>query len=68
MSVDKNLKEILKESVREVIKEERMTLYEIMIPYVSDKELNEIHKKYGSPSDYDEGDFVDMTEWIRNEN
>lgn len=59
------IKEIIKESIREVLKEERLTLYEILTPYVSKKELNEIQKKFGSPQRYDENDFVDMTAWIR---
>jgi hypothetical protein len=29
-------------------------LYEVLIPYVSKKELREIEEKYGAPSDYDE--------------
>lgn len=63
--VNDELKEIIKESVREVLKEERFSLYEILIPYVSKRELNEIRKKYGSPQKYDEKDFVDMTSWIK---
>ncbi len=59
------LKEIIKESIREVLKEERLSLYEILIPYVTKKELNEIRKKFGSPEKYDEDDFVDMTAWIK---
>jgi len=66
--INEHLKEVIKESIREVIKEERLILYEIMIPYVSDKELDEIHEKFGSPNDYDEREFEDMTEWIKNEN
>ncbi len=59
------IKEIIKESIREVLKEERLSLYEILIPYVSKKELNEIQKKFGSPKKYDENEFVDMTAWIK---
>jgi len=63
--VDENLKEIIKQSVREVIKEERLSLYEILVPYASNKEIAEIHKKYGSPQSYNEEEFVDMTDWIK---
>jgi len=59
------IKEIIKESVREVLKEERYSLYEILIPYINKKEFSEIQKKYGSPEKYDENDFVDMTAWIK---
>ena len=59
------LKEIIKESIREVLKEERFSLYEILIPYASRKELNEIQKKFSSPKKYSPNDFVDMTDWIK---
>jgi len=62
---DENLKTLIKESVREVLKEERLTLYEVLIPYVTKKELKEIHRKFGSPANYDEDEFVDMTDWIK---
>lgn len=58
-----DLKKLIKESIREVLREERLGLCEIMIPHVSKKELNEIHTKLGSPIDYDD-DFTDMTDWV----
>lgn len=61
---DLELKEMIKKSVREVLREERLSLYEILIPYVAKKELAEIRKKFGSPATYREDDFVDMTDWI----
>ncbi len=63
--IGEELKEIIKESIREVLKEERFSLYEILIPYITRKELNEIQKKFGSPQKYNENDFVDMTAWIK---
>ncbi len=65
--IDENLKKVVKESLREVIKEERLNLYEILVPYASNKELSEIHLKYGSPNNYSKEEFVDMTDWIKNE-
>ncbi|MFQ5706468.1 MAG: hypothetical protein ACE5HO_03415 [bacterium] len=62
---EETLKALIKESVREVLKEERLVLYELLVPYVSSKELQEITKKYGSPEDYDEEKFIDMTHWIK---
>ena len=62
---NEKLKEMIKESIREVLKEERLALYEILVPYVTKKELDEIHKKFGSPDKYHEEDFVDMTDWIK---
>jgi len=60
---DKALKEIIKDGVKEALKEERLTLYEIIVPYASKKEIDEIHKKFGSPNKYKRKDFVDMTKW-----
>lgn len=60
-----NMKKLIKESIREVLKEERMSLYEILIPYVSKSELKEIHKRFGTPKDYHEDEFIDMTDWVK---
>lgn len=60
-----DLKKLIKESVREVLREERLGLCEIMIPSVSRKELEEIHPKFGSPADYGKNDFTDMTDWVK---
>jgi hypothetical protein len=60
-----DLKKLIKESIREVLREERLGLCEIMIPHVSKKELNEIRTKIGSPADYRQDDFTDMTDWVK---
>ncbi len=60
-----DLKKLIKESIREVLREERLSLCEIMIPRVSRKELDEIHTKFGSPPNYREDDFTDMTDWVK---
>jgi hypothetical protein len=60
-----DLKKFIKESIREVLREERLSLCEIMIPHASKKELNEIQTKFGSPSNYREEDFADMTDWVK---
>jgi hypothetical protein len=62
---DDDLKKLIKESVREVLREERLSLCEIMIPHVCKKELDEINAKFGSPAGYREDDFVDMTDWVK---
>ncbi len=59
------LKAIIKESIREVLREERMLFCQILIPYVSDEEQEELDEMFGSPSDY-EDDFINMTDWVRN--
>ncbi len=62
---NEDLKEIIKASVREVLKEERITLYEILVPKVSKRELEEIHEKFNTPTNYDEDEFVDMSDWVK---
>ncbi len=61
---DEKLKEIIRETVRKVLREERLALYELIVPYISKKELKEIEEKLGSPTDFDEKDFEDLTEWV----
>lgn len=60
------LKALIKESVREVIREERLNLCQALIPYVSDEEQQEIEAEFGSPDDEDE--WADVTEWVKNGN
>lgn len=43
------LKALIKESVREVIREERLNLCQALIPYVSDAEQQELEAEFGSP-------------------
>ena len=59
------LKAIIKESIREVLREERMLLCQVLIPYVSDEEQEELDEMFGSPSDYEDEELVDMTEWVK---
>ena len=35
------------------------------VPYVSKRELKEIKNRFGTPQEYNEGNFVDMTDWIK---
>ena len=51
------LKALIKESVREVLREEML--------YVSDEEQADIEEHFGLPSDYDRDELVDMTDWVR---
>ena len=59
------LKVLIKESVREVLREERLLLCQILMPYVSDDEQAEIDADFGSPSDYEDDEVVDMTSWVK---
>lgn len=46
----KELKDILRESIREVISEERIQIQSLLLPDVSDKEQKNIEELYGKPS------------------
>ena len=61
------LKQLLKETIREVIREERLALNIILTPYASDKESQEIQTKFGSPYQYDKKNFIDITNWVNHE-
>jgi hypothetical protein len=58
------LKALIKESVREVLREEWFAMWQSVVPELSDAEQAKIDQLSGSPSDYDQGDFVDMSEWL----
>jgi len=59
------LRDIIKESIREVLREERLSLFLALIPVVSDKEIREIEANLPSLSQYKPEDFTDMTDWIK---
>jgi hypothetical protein len=58
------LKTLIKESVREVIKEERLALCDALIPYIDPVEQAEIESEFGIPADYEDQELIDMTNWI----
>ncbi|MEP0917745.1 hypothetical protein NC981_13010 [Leptolyngbya sp. DQ-M1] len=59
------LKQLVKESLREVLREERLKLCQVLIPVVSDKEMQEIQQKLGTPADLDDSELVNMSDWVR---
>jgi phosphoenolpyruvate-protein kinase (PTS system EI component) len=59
------LKQLVKESIREVLRAERLNLCQVLIPAVSDKEMQEIQEKLGVPTDHAEAEFVNMTAWVK---
>ncbi|MBF2051164.1 MAG: hypothetical protein EDM05_025535 [Leptolyngbya sp. IPPAS B-1204] len=61
------LKELITESLREVLREEWFLLYQTVIPFVSDAEQNAIDQERGLPSNFAETGFVDMTDWVNAE-
>jgi hypothetical protein len=58
------LKALIKETMREVLQEERLLLCKMLMPYVSDAEQVEIETQFGTPDDEDE-EWIDMTEWVK---
>ena len=64
VSLDANaLKSLIKESVREVMREEWFKFFDLLIPYVDDEEQAEIEASF-SPEAYPDLDFVDITTWF----
>ena len=61
------LKTLIKESVREVMREEWFKFFEMLLPFVDDEEQAEIEASF-SPADHAEEDFVDITDWFSHEN
>jgi hypothetical protein len=62
------LKAIIKESIREVLREERLMLCQVLMPYVDDEEQKELEAEFGLPSDYTEDEAIDMTAWVKHGN
>jgi hypothetical protein len=62
------LKALIKESMREVLREERLLLCKILMPYVDDAEQTELEAEFGLPGDYDEAEAIDMTAWVKHGN
>ena len=56
-----------KEILQKISRKEKFSLLLSQLPYVSDEEQKDIEEHFGSPSDYDRADFVDMTDWVKNE-
>ena len=59
------LKELIRDTMREVLQEERILLFKMLIPIVSDEEQAAIETQFGLPDDND-NEWTDMTEWMKN--
>ncbi|NCQ96276.1 MAG: hypothetical protein EWV75_13690 [Microcystis wesenbergii Mw_QC_S_20081001_S30D] len=60
------LKTIIKEGVREVMREEWLKFFEMLIPYVDDIEQADIEANF-NPVDYKDDSFLDITGWFNRE-
>jgi len=66
IEVEKNdLILLIKETIRETIKEEMLNLYLSILPKVRNEELEDIQKNSFSKSDDD--DYLDITDWVKDE-
>lgn len=61
------LKTLIKESIREVLREERLLLCNVLMPYISDEEQQELDAELGKPKDYENEELTDMTDWLTND-
>ena len=59
------LKALIKETMREVIQEERQKLCQILIPYISDEEQQELESEFSSLLEENEEELVDLTDWVK---
>jgi hypothetical protein len=59
------LRQIIKDNIREVLQEERLSLFLALIPFVNEKEMQEIESKFPSLQGYNHDKFVDMTQWVK---
>jgi hypothetical protein len=63
-----DLKELIKASMREVLREERLLLCQALIPYIDDIEQAKMEAEFASPADYEEEVLTDMSDWVRDGN
>jgi hypothetical protein len=59
------LKALIKESLREVLREERLNLCKLLMPFVSDEEQAEIEAQVGAPEDFDASETIDLTDCVK---
>ncbi|MEH2180820.1 hypothetical protein [Nostoc sp.] len=62
------LKALIKETMLEVLQEERLRLCQILILYINDDEQRELEAEFSVPSDDAEDEVIDMTDWVKYRN
>ncbi|MGF1566772.1 MAG: hypothetical protein ACFCVD_01635 [Nodosilinea sp.] len=65
LPASEDLKALIKESLREVLREERLSLCKLLVPYIGDEEQAEIEASLGAPVTDDDGEHGDLTHWVR---
>jgi hypothetical protein len=58
-------KSLIKESIRELLREERLLLCKSLMPFISNEVQAEIQAEFGSPSDVKAEELIDMTNWVK---
>ncbi len=61
---NERLKLLIRDTVKEAIRDEMIKLYILLTPRISKKEMKEIEKLYGSPKKYAKDDFVNGSDWL----
>lgn len=61
----RELRILIKETMREVLREERLMLCKLLMPYVDNSEQAELEADFGLPSDYGDDEALDMTAWVK---
>ena len=62
---NQELKNLIKESFREVLREERLLLCNILMPYVNDQEQKEVDQKLGKLQEYKKEKLIDINYWLK---
>ena len=55
----------LKALIKESLREERLNLSQLLMPFVSDEEQAEIEASFGFPADYPNEEFINLTDWVQ---
>ena len=58
------LEKLIKQSVKKAIIDERMNLYNALIPSVSVKEMDDIRKRYKRERKNGKKNYKDLTNWV----
>jgi hypothetical protein len=61
--IQDSIREVLPDVLADILKEERLKLCKLLIPVVSDDEQANIDQELGTPDEFDETEFVNLTDW-----
>ena len=66
--IQDSIREVLPDLLADILKEERLKLCKLLIPVVSDEEQATIDQELGTPDEFDEAEFVNLTDWTEHGN